>query len=166
MNKSYFKGLMNYTHWADQKAIQWLDQINDEQWNRIHNSSFGSVRETAIHIASAEKIWIDFWRKEPEAVYLSSEFRGSKNDLLTIWRHVSEGMSRFVHEFPEECFLDDVIFRYPRGGEGKMYYWQSFAHIVNHSTYHRGQLVTLLRQSGFTGLSSIDLATYYLTETE
>ncbi|WP_223233283.1 DinB family protein [Chitinophaga sp. CF418] len=32
---------------------------------------------------------------------------------------------------------------------------------MNHSTYHRGQLVNMLRQVGFTQLSSTDLATYY-----
>ena len=55
----------------------------------------------------------------------------------------------------------DHTFRYPRGGEGRMEFWQTFSHIINHSTYHRGQLVTILRQAGFTKLSSIDLATYY-----
>lgn len=164
MDKNYFVGLMSYTHWADQKAIHWLEQITDEQWNEIHKSSFSSIRETAVHIASAEKIWIDFWRHSPNPVYLSAEFKGSKDELIKIWKQASEGMKQFVVEFPKEDFSDQVIFRYPRGGEGRMEYWQSFAHIVNHSTYHRGQLVTLLRQSGFVNLSSIDLATYYLTE--
>lgn len=163
MTRNYFKGLMTYTHWADQKAIHWLEQISEEQWNRVHTSSFNSIRETAVHIVSAEKIWIDFWRNSPDAVYLSAEFNGSKNELLETWKQVSEGMKKFVDEFPEERFSDAVTFKYPGGGEGQMAYWQSFAHSVNHSTYHRGQLVTLLRQSGFTGLSSIDLATYYLT---
>lgn len=164
MNKTYFVGLMTFNSWADRKVIQWLEEITDEQWGRMHTSSFSSIRETAIHITSAEKIWIDFWNHSPDAVYLSSEFKGSKDDLLATWKRASEGMKRFVTDFPEECFSDHVIFRYPRGGEGKMSYWQSFAHVVNHSTYHRGQLVTLLRQAGFTDLSSIDLATYYLTE--
>jgi uncharacterized damage-inducible protein DinB len=51
---------------------------------------------------------------------------------------------------------------YPMGGEGQMEFQQTFSHVVNHSTYHRGQLVTLLRQTGFTQLSSTDLATYYM----
>ncbi|WP_343633662.1 DinB family protein [Fluviicola sp.] len=164
MNKQYFKGLMNYTHWANRKVMGWLEQLEEEQWNQVHTSSFSSVRETVLHIASAEKIWIDFWNCSPDAVYLSSEFRGSTNDLLATWKLASEGMEQFVNEFPEERLSDPVTFRYPRGGVGRMLYWQSFAHIVNHSTYHRGQLVTLLRQAGFTELSSVDLATYYLTE--
>jgi uncharacterized damage-inducible protein DinB len=166
MNMHYFKGLMTYTHWADQKVISWLERINDKQWNQVHTSSFSSIRETVVHIAGAEKIWIDFWMNTPNPVYLSSRFNGSTDDLLKIWKQASEGMEQFVAEFPEEQFSDQVTFRYPRGGEGNMKYWQSFAHIVNHSTYHRGQLVTLLRQSGFTELVSIDLATYYMTEWE
>ncbi|WP_408612388.1 DinB family protein [Chryseobacterium fluminis] len=37
-----------------------------------------------------------------------------------------------------------------------------FPHFVNHATYHRGQLVTLLRQTGFTDFSNTDLATYFI----
>ena len=45
--------------------------------------------------------------------------------------------------------MQAVSFVYPNGKTGQMLYYQTFAHIVNHSTYHRGQLVTLLRQAGF-----------------
>jgi hypothetical protein len=48
-----------------------------------------------------------------------------------------------------------VRFIYPNGDTGQMPYYQTFAHIVNHSTYHRGQLVTLLRQAGYDQFSSI-----------
>ena len=114
-----------------------------------------------MHIASAEKIWIDFWTKAPEPVYLSSYFQGSKPELIAIWQKASAGMEHFI----ESCdnLPDLVTFVYPNGRVGQMPYWQTFAHIMNHSTYHRGQLVTLLRQAGFHKFSSIDLATYLIT---
>ena len=97
----------------------------------------------------------------PDPVYLSAEFKGTKNDLTEIWKKASTGLKDFVDEYPEENYLQEVTFIYPRGGGGEMEFWQTFSHIINHSTYHRGQLVTLLRQVGFTELYSIDLATYY-----
>lgn len=162
MNKNYYTGLADYNVWADNKAIEWLNQINEEQWNQINISSFSSVKQTAIHIASAEKVWIDFWTNTPDPVYLSAEFNGTKNDLVEIWGKASAGMKEFIEKYPEENYLQQVTFRYPRGGEGQMEFWQTFSHIINHSTYHRGQLVTLLRQVGFTKFSSIDLATFYI----
>lgn len=162
MNKEYFTGLAGYTNWADNKAMNWLDQISDEQWEQVIVSSFSSIRQTTIHIASAQKIWIDFWNKAPDPVYLSAEFKGTKNDLIEIWKKASAGLKDFIETCPEEDYSRPVTFRYPSGREGQMEFQQTFAHMVNHSTYHRGQLVTLLRQAGFTELSSTDLATYYI----
>lgn len=161
MNKKYFLTLAGYNIWANNIAIEWLEQINEEQWNQNIISSFNSTRQTGIHIASAEKIWIDFWKNVPQPIYLSTEFVGSKNDLIEIWRRASTGLKTFIETYPEENYLKQITFRYPGGGKGQMEFWQTFSHIINHSTYHRGQLVMMLRQSGFTNFSSIDLATYY-----
>jgi uncharacterized damage-inducible protein DinB len=163
MTKQYFTALATYNSWANDKAMDWLSQISDEQWEQPLTSSFSSVRQTAVHIASAEKIWIDFWTKAPAAIYLSAHFDGSKNDLIDIWKTASVGMQNFIKNCPEENYADPVTFVYPRGGSGQLHYWQTFAHSINHSTYHRGQLVTLLRQAGFDKLSSLDQVTYYLT---
>ncbi|PWB23974.1 DinB family protein [Flavobacterium sp. HTF] len=162
MNADYFRMLADYTIWADTIVIEWLNQLNDDQWNQNITSSFSSIRQTALHIASAEKVWIDFWKCEPVPVFLAVDFNGTNKDLINIWREASKGMKKFIDECPEDNYLKDVIFSYPRGGEGKMQFWQTVSHIVNHSTYHRGQLVTLLRQIGLTNLSSIDLATYFI----
>jgi len=161
MNKKYFIELADYNIWANTIAIEWLKQISDEQWNQVITSSFSSVKLTAIHIASAEKIWIDFWKQVPDPVYLSAGFKGSKNDLIRIWGKALADLKNFIEKYGEENYLQQITFKYPRGGEGSMEFWQTFSHLINHSTYHRGQLVTLLRQAGFAKLSSIDLATYY-----
>lgn len=163
MTKQYFTALAAYNSWANDKAMAWLGQIKDTQWDQSFSSSFGSIRQTAAHIASAEKIWIDFWTKTPNPIYLSADFQGPKNELISICKTASSGMLDFIKNCPEESYNNPVTFVYPRGGSGQLLYWQTFAHSMNHSTYHRGQLVNLLRQSGFTELSSIDLATYYLT---
>lgn len=161
MNKTYFLQLADYNVWANAKAISWLQQISDAQWEQDVNSSFRSVRQTVLHMASAEKIWIDFWTKAAEPVFISGTFNGSKQELMALWEQASTGMRSFLSAYPEQALMEPVLFKYPRGGEAQLPFMQTFAHIMNHSTYHRGQLVTLLRQVGFTGMSSIDLATFY-----
>jgi uncharacterized damage-inducible protein DinB len=162
MTKQYFTALAAYNSWANAKAMDWLLKISDTQWEQTLASSFGSVAQTAVHIASAEKIWIDFWTAASMPVYLSSYFQGTKNELIAIWKNASVGLLDFIENCPAEYYCAPVTFVYPHGGSGQLPYWQTFAHIINHSTYHRGQLVSLLRQTGFTELSSIDLATYSL----
>jgi len=161
MNKQYITDLTNYILWADAITIEWLSQITDDQWNQHITSSFSSIKQTALHIASAQRVWLDFWQHTPNPAFLSVEFTGTKEDLIKIWKQSSCDLKKLIDDYPEENYTQPITFQWPRGGTGSMQFWQTLSHMINHSTYHRGQLVTLLRQAGFTSLSSTDLATYY-----
>ncbi|RZJ49181.1 MAG: DUF1572 domain-containing protein [Flavobacterium sp.] len=164
MTKKYFTELANYNNWSDKIIIEWLKQINEEQWEQPITSSFSSVKQTAVHIVSAKKVWIDFWTKVPDPVYLSTEFNGTKNELIAIWQKASDDLQYFIEKYPEENYQQLIHVLYPNGKEAKMIFWQTFPHFINHATYHRGQLVTLLRQAGFTKFSNTDLFTYFMLQ--
>ncbi|WP_312902645.1 DinB family protein [Chryseobacterium taichungense] len=161
MNKKYLLGIANYSNWVDQTVISWLEQINDEQWEKEMPSSFSSIAKTTLHLVSAKRIWIDFWNKEPKPVYLSREFKGSKEELLEIWRKIMADYLRFVTKFPEHEYDSAVSINI--GNEvWSMEFSQTVLHHNNHASYHRGQLVTLLRNAGFSDFSNTDLATFYV----
>ncbi|CAN5229010.1 hypothetical protein BH09BAC4_BH09BAC4_11730 [soil metagenome] len=160
MNKDYFLALADYNLWVSRIAISWLNQLTDDQWNQVITSSFDSVKQTALHLVSAEKIWLDYWQQVPNPAFLTTQFEGTKEDLIQIWLQTSAALKQFIEGYPPEAYQQSVFFSW-RGVNWQMAFWQTFAHFINHATYHRGQLVTLLRQVGFTKLSSTDLATYF-----
>jgi len=162
MTKAFYLSLAAYNRWANGKAAAWLAEITDDQWQQTVASSFESVMQTAIHIASAQKIWVDFWKAESNPVYLSSCFTGTKSELIHLLLESSKNLQAFIENYPEENYTNSISFLYPDGRKGAMPFWQTVSHIINHSTYHRGQLVTLLRNVGYTNFSSTDLATYCL----
>lgn len=162
MTKKYFTELANYNNWTDAMIMEWLNQIDEEQWVQPISSSFNSVRETVVHMVSAKKIWIDFWNKTSDPVYLSKTFQGTSEDLIKVWERLSVDLQMVIDNYPEEGYMDPVTFIYPNGKKGQMIFWETFLHFINHATYHRGQLVTLLRQTGFTNFSNTDLATYFI----
>jgi uncharacterized damage-inducible protein DinB len=159
--KNYFVELAEFSNWADSRAIDWLSGVSDVQWNQVLVSSFGSIRETALHLVSAKKIWIDIWTNAPNPTYLSSTFKGSRNELLDIWKELSEDLRLFIENYPLENYLQMITVKKPSGELNTMEFRKTFPHMINHSTYHRGQLVTLLRQAGFSKVSNTDLFTYY-----
>lgn len=161
MNKTYFRELAAYSNWADNYAMEWLEQITEEQWDQSFNSSFSSIRQTAVHIAGAKKIWIDFWTNTPNPVYLSATFTGTKEQLISIWKQTSLDLLSFIETFPEDDYNKQIAIIKPNGQHDQMKFSQTFPHMINHATYHRGQLVTLLRQAGFTAFSNTDLFTFY-----
>jgi uncharacterized damage-inducible protein DinB len=160
--KSYFKELAGFSNWADNRVIEWLTQITDEQWEQVVISSFGSIRDTAVHIVSAKKIWLDFWTNAENPVYLSSEFTGTREELIAIWKTAAIDLKAFIDHYPAENYTTMIQVKKPNGEMSMLEFRKTFPHMINHSTYHRGQLVTLLRQSGFVDLSNTDLFTYYM----
>jgi uncharacterized damage-inducible protein DinB len=161
MNKRYLIEIANYSNWADNAIIKWLEEINDEQWEKEVASSFNAIAKTATHIVSAKKVWIDFWKKTPAPVFLSSTFTGTKNELIEIWKKTMAEYIDFIENYPEENYTQKISFMV-RGEEWNMEFAQTVLHQNNHATYHRGQLVTMLRQTGFTNFNNTDLATYFV----
>ena len=160
MDSRYFSGLTHYVLWTNQRVIQWLNQIDDQQWKQEIPGSFASIEQTAIHLVSAEKIWVDFWKNTPDPVFLSSEFEGTKAELIAIWQCTSLQLKELILQVPETDYHKTVSFKV-RNEPWQLEFWQSFSHFVNHGTYHRGQLVTMLRHTGFTSFTNTDLATFF-----
>jgi len=160
MTKQYFIELAEFNVWANNIVCTWLEQINDEQWNEEIISSFNSIQETVLHIISAENAWLQRFRKEPFD-WLQSTYKGSKEEHIKLWRKTSTELKSFIDAFDENNLNTNLDFKRLNGDAYSMPYYQLFAHVVNHATYHRGQLVTMLRQAGFTNVSATDLLGVY-----
>ncbi|MBG9377101.1 DinB family protein [Panacibacter sp. DH6] len=160
MTKQYFKELAAFNLWANNIACGWLGQISDEQWNRHVTSSFNSIQETVLHILSAEKAWLQRFRNET-VEWLQATYKGSREEHITLWKETSAQLKSFIDDFDEQALNTNLDFKRLNGVPYSMPYYQLFAHVVNHATYHRGQLVTMLRQVGFNEISSTDLLGYY-----
>lgn len=160
MSKQYFIELAGYNIWANNIVIGWLESINDEQWNQVIISSFNSVQETVLHIISAEYAWGQRLMKQ-EFTWLQSSFKGTKQEHSDLWKFSSQQLKDFIEQFDEAELTTNLDFKRLNGQSYSMPYYQILAHTFNHSTYHRGQLVTMLRQANFTNTSSTDLIGFY-----
>jgi uncharacterized damage-inducible protein DinB len=161
MNKSYFIELADFNTWANNIVREWLTQLTDEQWLQPLGGSFNNIAATALHIAGAETAWLGRLNNEASPVWLPAVFNGGRKELLELWATASEGLKTAVTGFDETKLLEGLNFKRINGEQVTLPYYQIFAHVFNHSTYHRGQLVTLLRQVGFTNISSTDIMTYF-----
>jgi uncharacterized damage-inducible protein DinB len=162
MTKEYFIELAKYSNWADKFLMDWLVQLNKQQWEQPITSSFNSIKDTVVHMVSAKKIWLDFWTNKPNPVYLSADFTGTKEELIAIWQKASDDLENFVQGFPETNYNQLIAVTYPNGRLAEMEFWKTLPHYVNHATYHRGQAVTMLRQAGFADFRNTDLFTYFI----
>ena len=153
MTKLYFTELADYNIWANNIVCTWLQSIAEEQWKQSIVSSFSSIYETVLHIAASENHQL-----------LTETFNGSKEDLINEWQQISLSLKSFIEEMPDSLLQEKLLFRNTKGIEHNMPYYQLLAHVINHSTYHRGQLVTMLRQAGYKDVSSTDITTFFRTQ--
>lgn len=160
MNKSYFLELAQYNIWANQKMTHWLSQISEEQWSQKLIGSFDSLEATAIHTAGSEKIWFERLNNQANS-FLTLTFEGNKNDLIEIWKNASENLKNYIAEVSEENLMETFAYKSLKREDFSRVKYQAIAHVFNHSTYHRGQLVNYLRQVGFTDVDTTDLIYFY-----
>lgn len=160
MTKNYFIQLADYNIWANNIVHSWFDKISDEQWGQTIVSSFTSLSATALHTAAAETIWLDRLNREAEPRWLTNIIKGGKKEVQEAWKDSTAGLKSFVENFDETKLPEIVSFKRTTGDTRELKFWQIFAHVFNHSTYHRGQIVTMLRQVGFRDVKSTDLSTF------
>jgi len=140
--------LFEYNAWANRRALDACDSLAVDQFTRDLGSSFGSVRDTLVHILGAEWVWFERCQgRSPGALPAAEQFPTlasvrvrsaeiERNQLDLVARLSAEELA-CVHEF-----------RTLKSGMYANALWQALQHVVNHSTYHRGQVAMLLRQSG------------------
>ncbi len=145
--------------WATQRITDIILQLPEEKINAEITSSFPSMYKTVLHLHDAESIWWQRLKLQEHIERPSETFTGSFADLQKKLLQQSGLFSEWVNNASELQLLH--VFAYVREKEqNKMQVCNMLLHLFNHNSYHRGQLVTMLRQSGVTKIPSTDFATY------
>lgn len=160
MDLKDIRELYAYNRWATQRTLSAAARLESEAFLRNLGSSFGSVRDTLAHILGAEWIWLERWQGRSPAALLSAADFMSTQSLEARWQAVESERSRFIEALTLERLQEEIAYTNFRGQRYAYPLWQQMVHVVNHSTYHRGQITTLLRQSGSQAVST-DLLAYY-----
>jgi uncharacterized damage-inducible protein DinB len=152
--------LFDYTRWADGRMFDALSKLTAEQYTKDLGSSLKSVRDTAVHLVSAQWIWLSRWNGiVPKGMWNASDYP----DLVSLSKPREE-LVRELFEFlaaqTEDSLAKPLTYKNLKGDSFSYPLGQLMLHLVNHSTYHRGQVTTLIRQLGAQPVST-DLVLYY-----
>jgi uncharacterized damage-inducible protein DinB len=141
-------GLYEYNAWANRRALEAASALSNEQFNQKLGSSFPSVRDTLAHIYGVEWLWLErFQGRSPSAIPDDAGY-AEVQKLKESWVAFEATLLNFVRGLTQED-LDRVMeYKTMKFGVYRNPLWQSMMHLVNHGTYHRGQVTTMLRQLG------------------
>lgn len=155
-----FLELFDYNAWANRSIFDAVARLPVEQYFRDLKSSFGGVHGTLCHIVWAEQLWLHRWQKVPNPAVAQGTDLQSLADVRERWEHVERDRGAFVAGLTDRQLDDTRLVQPSTGGEYLHTFRQMFRHFINHSSYHRGQIVTFLRQLG-ADAPNTDLIRYY-----
>jgi len=140
--------LYEYNAWADRRALEAACHLSKEQFTKPLGSSFPSVRDTLGHICGVEWLWLErFEGRSPSAIPDVKEFDDIEG-LKARWTNFEPTLLNFVRSLTEDDLQRVMEYKTMKYGTYRNPLWQSMLHLVNHGTYHRGQITTMLRQLG------------------
>jgi uncharacterized damage-inducible protein DinB len=152
--------LFEFNYWAKARLMGVLESLSDEQFAKDLGSSHGGIYGTLLHVVGAENIWLSRWTDKTVLKLLDPKDYPTLAAVRKKWDEVEHGMSEFVSSLTEENISAVVTYKTTEGKQFSYPLWQMMQHVVNHSSYHRGQIVTMLRQLGIRPVGT-DLIAYY-----
>jgi uncharacterized damage-inducible protein DinB len=145
-----------YNIWASQKIMEMILALPEEKQMDEVPSSFNSLYKTVLHMWDAESIWWQRMKLHERIIIPSENFNGTMKDVVNGLMQQSTQWLDWVSNASDIAL--DHVFQYQntKKEQFKQPIYQMVLHIFNHGTYHRGQLINMLRQLGVEKLPQTD----------
>jgi uncharacterized damage-inducible protein DinB len=161
MDLQDLRTLLDYHYWARDRVLDAGDALTPEQFTRDLGSSFKSVRDTLAHTYSAEWAWYSRWNGTSPTAQLPAERFPDVATLRREWTAHETKMRAFLDSLGEPGITRVIEYTLLNGTAGASVFWHMLQHVVNHASYHRGQVTTMLRQLGAPPAKSMDMIAFY-----
>lgn len=142
--------LFAYDRWAADRLLDAASPLSHAQLTRDLGSSFPSVLDTFAHILSSDWVWLRRWHGESPRGRPDEWDVSSLDAVRARWEEVRAERDALLAGLDDEGLDRVVAYRNIAGRDYRSTMAQMLRHVINHATYHRGQIVTLLRQLGAT----------------
>ena len=148
MQVSDLQRLFDYSYWATKKLLAVVSQLTPEQYTQHVAGSYSSVRNTLVHVLSAEWGWLDRCGGPPRGPKLNADDYPTVESLVDLWTKVEGDMRVFLATLSEADVARDVEFALGNEPKRAIPLGELLHHAAIHAAHHRGQVALLLRELG------------------
>jgi uncharacterized damage-inducible protein DinB len=142
--------MLDFMRWGDSQMILAARSVNDEGYYREQGMSLGSIHKLMVHAMAAQWIWLCRWRGEtPDRIETSDDYP-TRQALEQHWPLVHAAMFDFFGLQSSRGLEKIVEYRNTRGEVFAVPLYELILHVVDHATYHRGQLNSMIKRAGGT----------------
>ncbi|MBZ5857140.1 DinB family protein [Flavihumibacter profundi] len=154
--KSLLQEFAAYNIWANTQLTDCILTLDIVNFTRTVPGSFPSLHKTLLHMWDADSIW---WQRVQAASPInipSKYFSGTTKELIDHLLAQDAAWEKWVKETGEEELHSLFEYSNSKGDKFEQPLYQVIAHLFNHGTYHRGQLVTMLRSLEVNAIPQTD----------
>lgn len=148
--------MLEYNGWANEKVFEHLFTLPEEIYHTVIKSVFPTIQDALVHVYVIDCGWFDniqgIANNDLEALgnqvqqLAVNAKRKNMSELLIMYKHLHFEILDYIKNLNDLDENIDVFF-----GHARFSYSDIISHVVNHGTYHRGNITAMLRQLGFTG---------------
>lgn len=149
MNTDYIRTIFDYNLWTHDRVWDCIMQLSDEQFVQEFDYSTGSIRNHVVHVMSTDDRWLARVAGIELPARLNAADFSTRAAARARWDAIQANNRAFVQSLTETDLDRVVTYDLPhRGGIKHDTVWQIIAHVVNHGTDHRSQILSLLYRLG------------------
>lgn len=150
---------LDYHIWATDKVLTAITQLPTSVFTEPVQAGFTSIADVVGHLAAVDDVWLQRILGQRPQVIASIPFA----TIEEASQFIAELHQRIRQTVEKTIDLQQPIVYYNTKGERyENSLIELIGHIVNHGTYHRGNITTLLRILGYSGVSTDYI--FYLRE--
>lgn len=145
-----------YNQWANARLINLVQTQAPQLLDREIASSFNSIKKTILHVADAEYIW-----HVRMTGGTADKIPGQSGAGIEVLAECDQKLIDLVASKDDAYFSQSTSYKNIKGEPFTNNNFAIFWHVFNHSTFHRGQIVTQFRNGGFSApVDSTDFITF------
>lgn len=150
----------SYNYWANQELIKKVLSLSPDLQEAEVKSSFSSLKATIIHMWDAESIWWQRIKLQENIVVPSLSFHPTTQEAADGLLQQDKDWQNWVQQASLPQLEHVFAYQNSKKEQFKQPIWEMLMHMFNHGTFHRGQLVTILRQLGEEKIPQTDYIHY------
>lgn len=157
---------LRFSAWSNQCLLDASSTLPATELQRDLGISHSSILVTLNHICDAEKVWLGCLRSAtPDEVWPQPTKPSPQlplPELQQTWAAIWQGLQQWAEACPEDDLRVVLPLRLPPGIK-HLTRWQVLRHALDHSIFHRGQIIGMIRTLGYLP-PAINRMDYFLME--
>jgi uncharacterized damage-inducible protein DinB len=139
---------IDHNYWARDRQLQACARLSAEEFLRPVGGSFPSVRDTLAHMVAVEWLWLQRWKQIDAKTLIPASDFPTLESVVKRWQAVERDLHAYLAGVDEEALARPLSYINFQGEKWSYPLWQMIAHVLNHQSYHRGQVAAQLRILG------------------